>query len=331
MLLQPVRSFFRTTAHTHSLQFLPFFTLSFGNCLFDAVAEDAPLTTAMPRNWKPHLLYTGQSTQEWYGICRVAAAPRLHLPLLTLLSYDLPHRIHFAKVYPVQDLLGSTIIVYAHESGLSVVWKGGLSLKDRRAFEASRLPANGTSQACNGDSGVKARPSDEEEMAPPVDEPIVFHLNIHTSSTVLDLSFPEIHSHAALVDSTPPILNDFVIVVAACADAKVRVVRIPLAPDRVEAPRDIWDKVAIAEIAPSGVPTCVAATWTPALGSFDEPFDEPGFENVDADGLSLPPDSIPMPFDLLVAVCTKEGGGKLSIARVPLEHHGGIFFPFQHQ
>jgi hypothetical protein len=324
MLLGHFRWLFCTTTPT-----LAPIAISVGSplrrCLLDAVSDATALPNSMPRTWNPQLMHNGRTTQEWYFAAGLLAP--LLLPLLTLYSYDLPHRVRFAKVYPVQDQLGSTALIYAHESGLSVLWKGGPSLKDRETSEALPLPVNGTLHTGNGHSGSKAQYSEEEEIAQLVDEPIVFHLDIHTGSTVLDFSFPVIHSHTGFGDSTPPILNDFIIAVAACADAKVRVVRIPLAPERVVAPNDVWDKVAIAEIAPSGVPTCVAATWTPSLHSFDES----GFDNVDAEGSSLPAGSIPIQFDLLVAICTTDGGGTLSITRVPLEHHGGIFFPYQHQ
>jgi hypothetical protein len=237
-----------------------------------------------------------------------------HLP-----SYDLPHRVHLAKVYPFKDPSGSTATVYGHETGLTVVWKGGPPIQDRECCDSTRtyIP-----RELNGDLGGKEQASQQEK--PEADEPIVFHLDLHMSTPVLDLCFPPV---SQFEDSTPHILCDYITVVAACSDMRVRVVRIPLRPERVSHPETVWDELTIATISLASVPNCVAATWTPSLDTFDEP----GWEEVNAEDISLQQVSMPIHFDLLVAACTQEAGGKLSITRIPLEYQAGNFFPSQNQ
>src|SRR5271163_3441285 len=45
---------------------------------------------------------------------------------LTLHRYELPHRIFSAHVYPCNAPNGARLIIYAHELGVRVLWRGGL-------------------------------------------------------------------------------------------------------------------------------------------------------------------------------------------------------------
>ncbi|KAM3422226.1 hypothetical protein BST61_g2591 [Cercospora zeina] len=49
------------------------------------------------------------------------------------LSYELPHRIHTAHIYPVTAPNGSTVVVYGHARGLRVLWRGGRRRKQQAA------------------------------------------------------------------------------------------------------------------------------------------------------------------------------------------------------
>jgi hypothetical protein len=230
-----------------------------------------------------------------------------------LSSYELPHRVHLAKVYPFKDPSGLTAVVYGHETGLTVVWKGQEGLHSKEEYVPLKF---------SGASGAEEQDSQQEGLQ--AHESIVFHLDVHMSTPVLDLCFPPV---SLSEDCTPHILCDYVTVVAACSDMRVRVVRIPLRPERVSQPETVWDELTVATISLTGIPHCVAATWTPSL----DPFGEPGWEDVHAEDISLPQAPMPTNFDLLLAACTQEAGGKLSITRIPLEFQAGNYFPFQNQ
>jgi hypothetical protein len=60
-------------------------------------------------------------------------------------SYELPHRIHTAKAYPIKSSNGSSVIIYGHEQGVKIVWRGG------RAF---KLPADNTAAASKKSNGA---------------------------------------------------------------------------------------------------------------------------------------------------------------------------------
>jgi hypothetical protein len=268
----------------------------------------------MPRKWNAHLTQHGRDTQE---------------------CYDLPHRLDLVKVYPVKDPLGSTALIYAHEVGLTVVWRGALPLKNSISQNLD-YQTNGTRRATNGTANGKnnSTGSEDIEEVGDADEPIVFHLDIHMSTAVLDFSFPVLPPTSPLQpeNSIPIILQDFIVVVAACADLTLRILRIPLEPERVKAPDSTWDRVAIATILLPRAPNCVAVTCTPSLESSNEP----GFDNVRVEDGSLEPlsiDVIDPQLDLLVAACTEGADGKLYITRVPLEteFNGESYKPFREQ
>ena len=69
---------------------------------------------------------------------------RLDSPLQTDTDrYDLPHRIHSSQIYPLPAPNGSTVIVYGHDRGVRILWRGG-----RRQRDAPKAPqANGASRS----------------------------------------------------------------------------------------------------------------------------------------------------------------------------------------
>lgn len=159
----------------------------------------------------------------------------LSLPLTDNYSYELPHRIHDAHIYPVTAPNGSTLVLYGHSQGLRLLWRGGRKRKD-----ASDL-ANGASpdqvMVLDGNEEENEFEADEEELDPDCPYPsIMQELNLDIQQEVLHVAVPSLHSSSL----TPPLLRTTALVAIAQSDGGVRLLQIPLAP-----PADI-DKAAVA-------------------------------------------------------------------------------------
>ncbi|KAH7378738.1 hypothetical protein BKA66DRAFT_142092 [Pyrenochaeta sp. MPI-SDFR-AT-0127] len=171
---------------------------------------------------------------------------------LTQLRYELPHRVHDSKIYPVKAANGSTIILYGHESGVGVIWRGGRPLK--KMAPPPKQPAkpakvNGTSNDAimiidsDDDEPAKATPQqaapeaefeDEEEELDP-DQPypsIIQQLCLSLNTEVLHVAVPQIPAVSPLrpADTIPPIFSKKIVFSVACADSTIRVVTLPLNP-----------------------------------------------------------------------------------------------------
>ncbi|KAI9851966.1 MAG: hypothetical protein M1838_002255 [Thelocarpon superellum] len=164
------------------------------------------------------------------------------------LSYELPHRVHVARVYPVRSPNGSAVIVYGHANGLRILWRGG------RPFQAPAETASSQPETSNGAGSdvIMIIDSDEDEpgkgaSAPPVEEgfeaeelmdpcapfpPIIQYLDLPLGTEVLQLSFPPVPPEAAHTShsSVPLMMAHKLFMVAACSDQTVRLISLPLTP-----------------------------------------------------------------------------------------------------
>ncbi|KAL2119189.1 hypothetical protein VTJ04DRAFT_6149 [Mycothermus thermophilus] len=87
-------------------------------------------------------------------------------PQNTQHTYFLHRRIYDAKTYPVRSPQGATILLYAHDNGVTVVWRGGRRLKPPKKPVADKR--NGSST----EDSVVIIDSDDEAPAPAfVDKP----------------------------------------------------------------------------------------------------------------------------------------------------------------
>lgn len=172
-----------------------------------------------------------------------------------LSSYQLPHRVHAAKGYPILAPNGSQIILYGYENGLKVVWRGG------RRFSAPKAPTpkeDKSKQKPNGgnEDAVMVIDSDDEDTntpEPPKDEEtavygfeaeetevdptypfeeVLRQIDISLGSKVLDLAVPRVlpETVRSALDPVPPVLKDTIVVAAVCADYSTRIVTLPLKP-----------------------------------------------------------------------------------------------------
>ncbi|PWY67539.1 hypothetical protein BO70DRAFT_390471 [Aspergillus heteromorphus CBS 117.55] len=171
------------------------------------------------------------------------------------LSYQLPHRVHTARAYPILAPNGSSIIVYGYETGLKVVWRGG------RPFAAEKPAAAKVDKPQKApianDDAVMIIDSDDESIAethqtlqeedesnahfdeeePEVDpafpfEHVLRQVDIPLGSRVLELSVPRVlpENARSVLDPFPPALKQVIIVSAVCADYSTRIVTLPLLP-----------------------------------------------------------------------------------------------------
>ena len=235
-------------------------------------------------------------------------------------SYALPHRLTCAKVYPLSAPNGSQIVIYAHETGLYTLWRGGKPLKkpSRPATLHKTVPpprVNGAPQ------DVIIIDSDDEEPQPPTKKSkpkveaaeleeeeeeydsshpfpaIVQSFNIRFGIEVLDIALPPIPpgSPLKLPEHYPDFFSKKLLVAATCADCSVRLVSIPLAPPShaAKAQRHIGE-----EILSIGGPlhhqehiNCTSLTWTRNEESENED-DEGDMEIADAGSAKITPSKL---------------------------------------
>ncbi|KAF2400135.1 hypothetical protein EJ06DRAFT_557188 [Trichodelitschia bisporula] len=197
----------------------------------------------------------------------------------TRICYDLPFRVHIARVYPLAAPDGTTLIVYGHDRGLSAVWKDG------------------------------RRSTMRETADPTKTAPIVKAFHLFLDTEVVDLALPDVPPASFWnASSIPTIFSTNIIVAAACADANVRVFTLPLSPqDGEKTLRGVERETAT--IALSGQPTSVSVTWTPRTPDL--------LEDLSPDEEEHRPQSS-KDFDLLVAAASTETVSYLSIAQIPL-------------
>ncbi|KAL9078100.1 MAG: hypothetical protein Q9157_002983 [Trypethelium eluteriae] len=170
-------------------------------------------------------------------------------------SYDLPHRLTCAKVYPVSAPNGSHIILYGYRSGIRILWRGGKPLKKSSGPHLQHKTApppkvNGASQGViviDSDdeepqqSTKKHRPEIEEAEFEHVEEeydpshpspPIVQSYDIMLGPEVIDITLPPIppSSQSHFPEHLPKFFSKKILVAAICSDFSVQLVSVPLIP-----------------------------------------------------------------------------------------------------
>jgi hypothetical protein len=160
-------------------------------------------------------------------------------------SYELPQRVHTAKTYPLQSRNGSTIIIYAQESGVKIIWRGGKPFKSTQAAHTSnKNKANGSKDdvmILDSDDEAPAEAfvdtpefeDQEEEYHSAKPYPSILQvLDLYFGTDVLDIAvLPASILNAdgaswRVLDG----LKQKIVFAAACADHKVRLITLPLAP-----------------------------------------------------------------------------------------------------
>lgn len=161
-------------------------------------------------------------------------------------SYEIPHRIYEAKTYPIISPNGSTIIIYGHENGVRLVWRGGNPFKQAVEKKNEKNPeSNGTSHDVvmlldSEDEGQQS-PTPVAEDEPEVEEAednfaassdIVQFLDLFFGTSGLHLAIPNlpVTSYKEASKLNPEILSQRIIFAVVCGDRCTRLVSLPLAP-----------------------------------------------------------------------------------------------------
>ncbi|KAL8733521.1 MAG: hypothetical protein Q9181_003554 [Wetmoreana brouardii] len=161
-------------------------------------------------------------------------------PLLHL-CYNLPCRVHTAKVYPLAAPNGSALILLGHENGLRILWRGGQPRKNQIKKQIWR--DDGTLEpdvAVDRDDDPDSSTSDGERTEVHVEkdntttpfDPIIQFVDLVFGIAVLHIAFPYLPTDAAQQhhSSYPKVISQKLVVAAVCSDSSVRLATIPLGP-----------------------------------------------------------------------------------------------------
>lgn len=200
--------------------------------------------------------------------------------------------MHDAKIYPVKAPNGSTVILYGHENGVGILWRGGRPLK--KAAPLPKQPAkpppkvNGTNDAIviidsDDEEPAKAAPQplpqaefeeEEEELDPDQPYPsIIQQLRLPLNTEVLHIAVPQVPatSEVSPGDTVPPIFSKKMVFAVACTDYSVRVITLPLNPppntakERLLSAKSPYGEEVIKIPTYAGhqtIPRGVSVTWT---------------------------------------------------------------------
>ncbi|TKA78970.1 hypothetical protein B0A55_02550 [Friedmanniomyces simplex] len=150
------------------------------------------------------------------------------------LSYELPHRVHSAQLYPTQAPNGSTVIVYAHDRGLRILWRGGRRRRES-PYTSSRVSGRAHDPDViildDGDEDMDgAEPGDqledeEDELDPDCPYPnIIQEVDIELDAEVLHLAVPSLPTSFRKTHA----LSRHAAVAVSCSDYSLRVITFDL-------------------------------------------------------------------------------------------------------
>lgn len=156
--------------------------------------------------------------------------------------------MHDTKIYPIAAPNGSTIVLYGHENGVGIIWRGGRPLKKTAPppKQPSKPPpkVNGTKDAImiiDSDDDEPAAPllpkadfeADEEELDPDQPYPsIIQHLRLSLNTEVLHVAVPPVPATPMLgsEERVPALFSSRMVFAVACTDYSVRIITLPLGP-----------------------------------------------------------------------------------------------------
>ncbi|MCJ1477086.1 hypothetical protein MMC13_005757 [Lambiella insularis] len=275
---------------------------------------------------------------------------------LVQLRYRLPYQVRTSQVYPSLAPNGSTIIVCGHDQGVFIVWRGGRPFRPTPQAEAAGRRTNGTSKnqmlMDTEEDESPARSTmqelfedqeDEVDSAKPYYQ-VVQELDLPLSTGALKIAFPRIPPSTQNLegDISPKVLQEKLVVAIACADSTLRLLTLPLMPpspqskNRVDLDislsktgRGSWGEQLITIPAASsyqGLPKAISVAFMPSSMSPDvedemEEEEEAGEEKT-GDPLNHTQITTENEWDVLLASCSSDQGGQLSIHKMPLSEDG---------
>ncbi|KAL9625104.1 MAG: hypothetical protein Q9160_000833 [Pyrenula sp. 1 TL-2023] len=246
-------------------------------------------------------------------------------------SYEAPHRIYCALVYPRTSPNGSSITVYGHEQGLRIIWRGGKPLR-HIIHKASKKDVNGTrdsnamaidldeEESESSSKPMQASFEDEDEEIDPHEpyQKVIRHVDVNLGAEARHISSPAIPadlSHSP-IGAYPSIFSTHMIVAAACADSSIRLVTLPLSlPPKDANPSTIGtDIVQIAGLqSHQDLPSSVSITHTGEHSEGDETARSRSRSQGGAN-----PSSAGKAWSFLIASTSPTAGGQLLVHQIPI-------------
>lgn len=247
-------------------------------------------------------------------------------------------RINCAKTYPVKSPQGATILLYGHDEGVTLIWRGGKRFKLKQEGQAKKSQTqqqNGANDDAvmiidseedepgttkQGDAKSEDKPEFEAEPEEGPYPEIVQSVDLKTGSSVLDIAVlpmtPCSSSDASWGGAA--ILTQKMVFAVACGDKKDRVFTIPLTPP---SPQDKGRSQAAKAKAGDG-------TWGESVAVL-------GGQAKLTDGIAITLASQPSKTkstNVIVVTHSREASGTLRLWEVPLEaktKSKGDLQPFQ--
>lgn len=195
--------------------------------------------------------------------------------------------MNLSKLYPVQSPRGADIIVSGYDDGLHILWRGGRPLHTSSRTVTERVnDLSGTRTVhTEWNEPISIRKSTVTEAIPDKEKPryeaedeeidedepypsFAQELKLSFGSPVVHLALPNIPQASTLQSKVqiPLIIQQRLVLVAACADASLRLVTLPLTPPSASAKRNGHLGAQICELSPSGFSSAMARdvtlTWT---------------------------------------------------------------------
>ncbi|KAI1493805.1 hypothetical protein F5X96DRAFT_119250 [Biscogniauxia mediterranea] len=166
----------------------------------------------------------------------------------TQYTYNLPSRIHAVQTYPVLSPQGATILIYGHETGVTIVWRGGRQFKPEVFEEAAQGP-RGKQNGKPPQDAVMIVDSDDEDDArtstfvdkPQFEDTLEEDAPYPEITQTLDLEFGTAVLHIATLPLAPclaedatwgdfDILKEKIVFAASCATREAFLITLPLVP-----------------------------------------------------------------------------------------------------
>ncbi|KAK2591605.1 hypothetical protein QQS21_010702 [Conoideocrella luteorostrata] len=247
----------------------------------------------------------------------------------TQFTYNLPRRVNDVQTYPIASPQGATILIYGHDNGVTIVWRGGRRFKPQQKNPEAEKKQNGAS-----DDAVMLIDSDDEQPPEKTQTTQKFEDSPKFEDEddqgpypeivqTLDLTLGTAVLHVAVMPATPfnaqdsqstagSLLSERMVLAVSCVTNDVYVITAPLTPPSPESKaREELRAGLLAGQAGSGV-------WGESLLLLNG---QQKHSDTLAISLTTPKPSEPMSKSprAVVAACSQQASGTMMLWDVPLD------------
>lgn len=219
-------------------------------------------------------------------------------------------------MYPTTAPNGSAIIIYGHQRGITIIWRGGRPFRNTPK-QSQGSKKNAVAIVDDDDESTQSQENglldfDDEELEFNPENPfdkVVHTEEIQLDNEVLRIAIPNIPSDitARTEYSMPPVLGQKIIIAAACADGSVRLFSLGVTPNRRADSRGLDElSVVDAQLSSLAISQGLSLTWTGRQRLNSAHGEE-----------ESPPD-----WSFLLANHTSVAGGVLSVYHIALARNG---------